>query len=82
MSDDISTVPQLSREDLAGMKPAEIQTAQREGKLAQIMGQPVPLPPAEGQQISRDDLKSLSADEIVRLKAAGNVDDLLGRNDA
>ncbi|MET7858812.1 hypothetical protein ABZS81_16645 [Streptomyces sp. NPDC005318] len=81
---DINT-PQLTREDLDGLSPAEIMKAKREGKLDALLGpgsnahrNAINADP-DPNQFTAEDLDGMSPAEIVSAKRAGRLDALLGR---
>jgi hypothetical protein len=60
---------------------AEIVRANREGRLSEIQGQPIPIATAEvaaaGQQLTRADIDEMTLDQIHEATMAGLFDDLI-----
>ena len=77
---DREPVPQLTREQLASMTPAERVAANREGRLAAILGAPVrPQIPTEGQ-LTRDDMQAMTRAQIHAAIRRGQFAQLLAGN--
>ncbi|MFE7974725.1 hypothetical protein [Streptomyces shenzhenensis] len=69
----------LTREELASMSPAEIDSAKRAGRLDGILrGVPAAESPVPEGQLSNNDIASLSPAEIVAAKKAGKLNAILG----
>jgi hypothetical protein len=74
---DRELTPQVTRDQLASMTPAEKVAAYRQGNLATLVGSPVrPQIPTEGQ-LTRDDLSSMNRTDIHAAIRRGQFAQLL-----
>lgn len=71
-------VPQLTRVEFAALDTAERAAAIRDGRAAQIMGAPIPTLIPEGQ-LTREDLATMTRQQITTARKAGQLDELLRR---
>lgn len=71
-------VGQVAAGELAAMTPDEVVVAHRAGRLAALLGAPVPATNPPGQ-VTAAQLATMSPDEVVAAQRAGQLDELLGR---
>ena len=73
-------VPQRDETWLKAASPAEMGRAYAAGELAELIGLPVPLQVAPGEQFTGEQLAKMTPDEITKAFNGGACDELLGRN--
>lgn len=68
---------QLTRDDLTGMTPEQINTARAEGRLDTLLGI-AHRPRSDADQLTTADLAHMTPEEINTAREAGRLDVLLG----
>lgn len=70
-------LPQLTRADLAGMSPEEINEARHEGKLNELMGGTPPVDTSGDEQLTLAAVRQMTPDQIIEARRTGRLDALL-----